>query len=67
MKELLWMMLASVLMNIYFLIDTILGAILPLSVYSRAWGLYDWVYRAAESVSPFDIPPIYEGIHGTDT
>jgi hypothetical protein len=51
------------LLNTYFLLEVILVRLLPQAIYIRSWALYDWIYRAAVKLAPFDIPDIYEGVH----
>jgi hypothetical protein len=62
MFELITMVAANWLLNLYFLLDRVVSSVLPLALCERIWPLYDWLYRVAVAVSPYDIPPIYEGI-----
>lgn len=56
------MALAHVLLLCYFVVDKLAAAVLPVAVYPRAWPLYDWLYRAAVRIAPYEIPPVYEGM-----
>jgi hypothetical protein len=62
MFDLLIMAVVHVLLSVYFLVDKLTVTVLPQAVYPRVWFLYDWLYRAAVRIAPYEIPPVYEGM-----